>query len=382
MTDAVAERVIGASRSQTQALSLARHEAPGMLDVHARLIRRLEQAAGLRRRLEFLPDEDEIAERAAAERGLTAPELAVLMAHVKIHLHAELLESDLPDDDHLQAELERYFPAPLPERHAEAMRHHRLRREIIATRVANALVDRAGSTFVFRLAEETGAPTPELARAHSVAAAVFEMEGFWAEVEALDAQVSAQVQLDILLEAGRLVERAARWLLRAHPRGIDVTRCTERHTRGAHLLRRALPELLSGEAAERFAERRQRLQEDGVPATLARFVAAMPVLLPSFDIVEVAQASGRDPELVMGIHFGLGRRLGLDWLHDRIIELPRADRWQALARAALRDDLSGLHRALTTEVLAPAAGRGRDRERRERAWSATLGDDAWSGRSA
>ena len=131
-----------------------------MVDVHARLLRRLEQTTGLDREIEFLPSEKTIAARRNDRRGLVSPELATLMAYGKIFLYAQLVESDLPEDPYLVRDLERYFPAPLPERFAEHIGHHRLRRELIATIVANQLVDRAGMTFAFRLAEETGAERP------------------------------------------------------------------------------------------------------------------------------------------------------------------------------------------------------------------------------
>ena len=167
-----------------------------MVDVHARMIQQLEQVAGLDRELEFLPDDETIAERKGAHAGLVAPELAVVMAYCKIQLYAELLESDLPEDPYLAHDLERYFPPPLPERYSDRMPSHRLRREIIATVVANQLVDRAGTTFAFRLREETGAPPSMLARAYAVAREVFEMRAFWAAVEALDNEVDADGQLD------------------------------------------------------------------------------------------------------------------------------------------------------------------------------------------
>ena len=157
MTDAVSAQVLYGSYIQTQALSVAGAQSVSMLDVHARLIRRLEQVAGLDRELESLPSEKTIAARRNDRRGLVAPELATLMAYGKIFLYSELVESDLPEDPYLVRDLERYFPAPLPERFAAHIGHHRLRRELIATIVANQLVDRAGMTFVFRLAEETGA---------------------------------------------------------------------------------------------------------------------------------------------------------------------------------------------------------------------------------
>src|SRR5205807_5185038 len=140
MTESVAENVLYASYTQAQAISLAVAQAAPMIDVHRRVIRRLEQVTGLDRELEFLPSEDAIAERKAAQEGLAAPELAVVMAYVKVYLYAQLLRSDLPEDRHLFEDLECYFPPPLRHPYSDLMRVHRLRREIIATVVANQLV--------------------------------------------------------------------------------------------------------------------------------------------------------------------------------------------------------------------------------------------------
>jgi len=255
MTDAVAERVLYGSYTQTQALSLAVAQAEPMVDVHARLIRHLEQVAGLNRELEFLPSDEAIGDRKAAHKGLVAPELAVAMAYCKIHTYSELLESDLPEDAYLAHDLERYFPSPLPERYSEHMREHRLRREIIATVVANQLVDRAGTTFVFRLGEETGAPASLLARGYAVAREVFDMRPFWEQVEALDNRVAAATQLEMLIEARRLVERATRWLVRAHPRGIDIEATTKRFEPGADLLAGACPGVLGSRRCANGARR-------------------------------------------------------------------------------------------------------------------------------
>jgi glutamate dehydrogenase len=357
MTDAVAEQVLRGSYTQTQAMSLALMQAAPMVDVHARLIRHLEQVSGLKRKLEFLPDDDAIAERKAEHRGLTAPELAVVMAFCKIHFYSLLLDSDLPDDPYLGRDLERYFPPPLGERWAAEMRRHRLRREIIATVVANQLIDRAGTTFAFRLQEETGAPAPVLARGYAVAREVFEMRAFWSAVEALDNKVRAETQLAMLIEGRRLVERATRWLVRANPSAIDIALTTNYFRAGARMLSTALPGVLDGAARDSFDARVAELSEVGVPDELARRCAAMPSLLSAFDIVEVADVTNRDPEAVMRTYFGLASRLELGWLLDRIIELPRANRWEALARAALRDDLYSLHRALAQEVLTAAGAR-------------------------
>ncbi len=368
MTDAVAERVLYGSYTQTQAMSLALTQAAPMVDVHARLIRNLEQLAGLHREIEFLPDDETLAERRSNHLGLVAPELAVVMAYCKIHLYSLLLESDLPEDPYLAHDLERYFPPPLPERYARKMRSHRLRREIIVTVVANQLVDRAGSTFVFRLHEETGAAPSILARGYAVAREVFDMRSFWAAVEELDNKIEAHTQLAMLIEARRLVERATRWLVRANPRAINIALTTHYYEPGATMLAAALPGVLEGAERDSFRAHADALVSAGVPAALAQRVAGMPALLSTFDIVEVAAATGEDPETVMETYFHLGSRLELNWLREQILDLPRANRWQALARAALRDDLYSLHRALTQEVLGAGAP-GADSSVAIEAWS-------------
>jgi glutamate dehydrogenase len=359
MTDAVAGRVLYGSYTQTQAMSLAVSQSVSMVDVHARLIRRLEKGVGLNRELEYLPSEKTIAARRVQRKGLMAPELATLMAYCKIYLYEQLLESDLPEDPYLAHDLERYFPAPLPDRYPEQVRGHRLRRELIATIVSNQLVDRAGTTFAFRLAEETGASTPHLARAYAVAREVFEMWEFWIAVEQLDGQIEAGTQLSMLNEGRRLVERATRWLVRSSVRtAIDVAATTSRFRPGARILADALPDVLEGLDRDAFGVRLAELRTAGVPPELASRVASMQALLSVFDIVEDGTSTGSPQPVVMATYFGIGSRLGLDWLRDRILELPRADRWQALARAALRDDLYRLHRSLTRDVLAGSSGAG------------------------
>ena len=355
MTDAVGEQVLYGSYTQTQAMSLEVAQSVSMLEVHARLIRALEHDAGLDRELEHLPSEKTIATRHGERRGLLSPELAVIMAHCKIYLYAALLDSDLPEDPSLTDDLAHYFPPPLADRYPEQMRAHHLRRELIATIVANQLVDRAGVTFAFRLGEETNAAISTLARAYAVAREVFSMRDFWTAVEKLDNQIEAGTQLAMLNEARRLVERATRWLVRSGARGrLDVSAMVARFAPAAEMLGNALPDVLRGQDHESFTDRLVELQAAGVPDGLARRVASMQALLSVFDIVVEAAATDCPQELVMDVYFDIGARLGLDWLRDRILELPRDDRWQALARTALRDDLYRLHRSLTRDVLSVA----------------------------
>ncbi len=370
MTDAVAERVLRGSYLQTQALSLALAQAPAMLDVHDRMMRSLEQAGRLDRDLEALPDGEAVDDRRAARAGLTQPELAVLLAYSKITLYAALLDSDLPEDPALAAELAGYFPAPLPERFGDRLPEHRLRREIVATRVTNGIVDRAGITFVFRLQEDTGATPADIARAYAVARDVFELGALWAEVEALDLKVAASMQLAMLLEGRRLVERATRWLLRNRPRPLDIGAEIERFAGGAGTVAEALPGVLVSAEHEELDARVRELGAEGVPGELARRVARLSDLFAALDIVRVAAATDGPIGEVAGLHFLIGGQLHMHWLRDRIATLPRENRWQAMARAALRDDLFSLHADLTADVLRHAgeAAAGAEPQARLDSW--------------
>jgi glutamate dehydrogenase len=329
-----------------------------MLDVHDRFIRSMEQAGRLDRALEALPDAEAVAERRAAHIGLTQPELAVVLAYSKIILYASLLDSDLPEDEYLSRDLARYFPAPLPERFGEQMRSHRLRREIIATHVTNSMVDRAGSTFAFRMQQDTGASASEIARAYAIAREVFDMRAVWADIDALDYSIAAETQIAMLLEARRLVERATRWLLRSHHRPLDIAATVEHFADGARALSRALPEIFDDADRQAWEARIEELVAADVPAALAGRVASMGALFAALDVVEVSDATGHSVDDVAALHFQLGSRLHLHWLRDRIAALPRDDRWRAMARAALRDDLFSLHGELTADVLreGPATG--------------------------
>jgi glutamate dehydrogenase len=278
-----------------------------------------------------------------------------MMAYTKIELYTELLKSDLPEDDYLGHDLEHYFPHALA-RFRPQMRSHRLRREIVSTVVANELVDRAGTTFAFRMGEETGAPTPLLARAYTVAREVFRLLSFWREVETLDGHIDAAVQLDMLIEGRRLAERSARALVRGNPARIDIESAVRRFEPGVRLLEEQLEDLLEGSDLDSFRGRAEQLQKAGVPAELARRVAAMPRQPAAFDVVTVAADGRHDLAATTRAYFRIGGRLELNWLRDRIAGLPRTDRWQALARTALREELLGAQRELTREILEATAG--------------------------
>ena len=356
MTGEVADLVLRNNYLQTQALSVAVRQAESLLEVHSRLIRRLERDGELDREIEFLPGVEEIAERLAAQGGLFAPELSVLIAYVKIRLFQRLLASTLPDEPFVVNELRTYFPSALRERYSGLMSGHRLAREIVGTVVANEMVNRCGITYAFRLGEETGADDADIARAYLVAREVYGVRGTWEAIEALDNAVGTDVQISMHLETRKLVERGARWLLRNRPRPLDIARDIGHFAGGVTALRRQLRDLVADSSRTAIDAAMAGLVERGVPEDPALEVASANDLLAALDVVEVAASAAISVEEAASVYFALGEKLDLHWLRDQIAALPRDNRWQALSRAALRDDLYAQLSGLTLDSLRLDAG--------------------------
>ncbi len=378
MTEDVAALVLRDNYEQARAIYTSAAQAVSMAEVHERYVRNLEQSGILNRELEALPTTDELTERTSAGEALTTPELAILLSYTKISLAQELLASDLPEDPIFAGELEAYFPDRLVERFGEQLGRHPLRREIIVSRVVNDLVNHAGTTFVFRLRDETGAGAADVARAYTAARELFGLRDLWAEIEALDGRVSSATQTAMALKARILLERTTRWLLRTRRRPIDVGQAIDAYATATGALAGCVPDLLGPVEAAAAHELCTKLVDAGVPEPLAARVAHAEALVPSASLAEIADDAELDVPSVAGVYFALGARLELAWLRDRIVALPRDTRWQAMARAALRDDLYAEQAALTAEVLRAGANGRAPRERLD-AWLAQQGDavDRW-----
>ena len=362
MTGEVAALVLRQNYHQNLALAAASAQAAQMLHVHARYLRKLERERRIRRRMDSLPGDKEIAERRSASLGLTVPEFAVLLAQAKISAVQDVLESDLPDDPYLRSVLTAYFPEPLRVTYSAEMGRHPLRREIITTAVVNDMVNRCGTTFLFRMNEETGASVPDISRAWLVAREVFDVPGFWAQVEALDGQVDMATQITLLLEGRKLSERAVRWLLHSRRPPFAIQATIDFLAGGVLTIAAGLPKLLAGRDLAGFTERQEALIAREVPAELAERVAAMVPAYSAFDVVGIAASTGREVAETAEVYFDLAERLQIARLRDQIVALPRDDRWNTMARAALRDDLYAAHAALARDVLM-VAGPGTPEER-------------------
>ena len=352
MTDEVGRLVLQDNYEQNLALASAAQNAVPLLHVHEDWIRRLERQGLLDRELEALPSRKAVAARMERKEGLTVPELSVLLAYTKIVLADELLETGLADDPFLRNELFGYFPTAMRQTYRDQMTNHPLRKEIVVTQVVNELVNGAGITFFHRLSEETGASVDELVRANFVARELFGAKALIEEVNSFDNKIPADVQTHMRLEMRTLVERASRWLINNRRPPLDSEATVDYFGVMIQQVVQALPELLTGREQAAFERRRDALIEQGVPEDLAIRVAVLPPAYMALGIVETSKRDNIDPVEVARVHFALGERLGLSALVARILALPRDDRWQTMARAALRDDLHTVHAQLTAQVLA------------------------------
>ena len=374
MTDEVAGQVLRNNYLQNVALAIARTQAARLVEVHGRFIERLERTAGLDRAAEGLPDRDEIAERRRAGEGLVGPELAVLAAYAKLDLFDTLVGSGLPEDPEMARELAAYFPRAVRERFAAAIPRHRLAREIVSTIAANETVNRAGITFAFRISDEIGAEPEDAVRAWFALRSLYRLPELFDAIEG--AALPAAAHAAAVLEIRKLTDRGARWLLRNAPRPFSVDSVVSRYRAGVRTASALIPELASEPIRAGAAAAAARLVEADVPAALAGRLALCSELPSALDIAEVAWrclgsgsdggggvAGPRGPamtdgavELAARAWYGVDALLDLGWLQATIAALPRTDRWQALARGALRGDLLLRHRVLATQVLRGGGG--------------------------
>jgi glutamate dehydrogenase len=358
MTDEVAALVLRDNYEQAWALGRAKAQSLPLMPVHRRMLFELEHSGALNRSLVALPSDTELAERAAAGKGgLTTPEFAVLLAYVKNVLKEEIAGSDLPDDGWTDELLVGYFPTPLAQRYADQMATHRLRREIVSLVLVNEVVNRGGTSFVFRAVEETGASAADVLRAYLVVRDVFGLSELWTAVEELDHRVPIAAQTAVYLTTRRLLDRAVRWLLQNRRSPLDVPGEIAALRPGVSRLLPRLGSLICGVERDALRVHVEALLAQQVPPEVAHWTARVSYSFGLLDVVEVATAAGLDAagdgvDQAAGVYFALSERFRVDAVLSNISALPREDRWQTLARMALRYDLYAALAALTSEVLA------------------------------
>ena len=351
MTDEVARLVLSDNIAQNTALGIARAQSAPMAEVHVRLLRHLARDHGVDLELEVLPTARSLARRGPDRDrvGLTSPELATTMAHVKLAVKSELLHGDLPDNDVFEQRVARYFPVPLRDRFAEGIRRHRLRREIVATTLVNEVVDCAGPEHVFSLIEGSGASETDAVRAFVVASEIFRLDELWQGI--VGAQAPAAAVDAMVIRWRRLLFRASRWLLATRPQPLAVS---AEVTRYAQRVADLLP-LVDGWLGERSRHEidavAAELAESGVTGDVVGAAAGCLHWFCLLDVVDAAEIADRDEREVGELYFAVMEYLGVEQLLTAVSDLDSGDRWQSLARLALRDDLFAVLRSITLTVL-------------------------------
>ena len=356
MTKEVGDLVLWDNYEQTQAMSMIETRGTTQADQQMRMMRLFEKSGRLNRDVEYLPGDEELTERVLSGRGLTRPEISVLMSYAKLWLFDELIASNLPDDPFLTQDLTRYFPTPLQKTYAAGISKHRLRREIVATRVTNSLINRVGGTFVTQIMEKTGMRPSEIARAFITAREAYGVRDLWVRIESLDNKVAAQTQIAMMLDINKLIERGAVWMLRNGTKPIDLKKTVARFQGGVSMLARGMNNVLPPHYQGDLAERAKGYIAKGVPKDLAHDISGLVNLASGMDIVLLAESRKLSVCDVAKLYFAVGSKFRLGRLRAECEALEGENHWQKLAVSALIEELFVHQVQLTAHVLDVANG--------------------------
>lgn len=355
MTDDVAEHVLQHNYDQTRAITFMESTAARDIDVHTRLMSTMERAGRLDRAVENLPGNDEMFALRQHGLGLTRPELSVLLAYAKLWVFDALVNSAAPDDPVYERELFAYFPEAL-HGFTKPVVSHQLRREIIATRVSNEIMDTCGVAFLQRTIEMTGGDFPAMALAYETARGVYELTAFAEAINKLDNKTSATVQTELYLEASYLLREQVFHLLNdpefettAEKHGVKSI--TQKYRAPVTELKKALPKILGPEDSAALAARVEKWRAEGATAALAKEAASLPLLEHAFDIVDLGSEAGWSNPGVGALYFAVGREYYFDALRDKARNDPPADHFDRISVRQFAEDLGGLQRALTKKVI-------------------------------
>ncbi|MHB2165489.1 NAD-glutamate dehydrogenase [Alsobacter sp. R-9] len=373
MTDEVGELVLRNNYLQTLALSLSEQRGRDELGYARRLMQVLESAGRLDRAVEYLPDDVALAERERRGEGLTRPELAVLLAYAKLALHDAILASRVPDDPYLSLQLESYFPRTLFARFPDAIASHRLRREIIATQLANAVINRTGPTVLVRLADQTGADAATIATGYAAVRDSYDLLATNRSIDKLDNRVAGPLQLRLYGAVQDLLLSRMVWFIRhVDLAGDGLAATVARFRPGIAAVEASLASSLSAAQTEAAGRRAAALMADGVPEALAVRISILPALYVAPDVVLVAEETGQPIADVAAIHFAVAARFRVAEIVASARDVPLADYYDRLALDRALATIESAHRALTREVAAGGHGTGADAVA---AWSRSRGTD-------
>ncbi len=360
MTDEVAEACLNNNYLQSLTISLGERRGLNDLSFQKRLMNSLEKAGQLNRKLEYLPTDSELAVRARNAQPLTRPELAVLLAYAKIDLFSKLVESTVPDDEFLEAELFSYFPKTLVQEATDEIRDHRLRREIIATRLSNSIINRGGSTMVVRLKELTGKPVEDIAYAFVAACAVFDLESVYREIDLLDTKIEGELQLSLYGIIQDLLRSQTIWFLTNIELGDQLSTIIEHYKSGLEVLDQSIEKVLGPDQIENLNEDRLELERKGVSGDLAAYIAGLKYLSTGPDMILVSEKSGSGVELSAKAYVNIDQLFGLEELRALTYKLEHGDYFDRVAITSALRDISIIQRTMACQVLKENEGQSAD----------------------
>ncbi|MDX1482237.1 MAG: NAD-glutamate dehydrogenase [Woeseiaceae bacterium] len=358
MTDDVAELVLRNNYLQTQSISMSEIRSVERIGEIARLIANLEASGRLDRKLEYLPDETEIEERRARKEGFTRPELAVVLSYAKIDLYDGLIRSGETLEDFLIIDPQRYFPEVLRRRYMDFIPGHRLSRQILATLIANEIVNRMGPAFVSRVHQDTGAAIVTIARAYTVARKICRARGLFRTIESLDNEIPANAQMAMMFEVSRELRHACYWLIQQFGDDLEIEATVERLNEGMNAVYTRTGSTMSPNARRRHEKATAQYVKMGVSEQLAQRMSALLLTRAALDIADLAHIYDRDVLETAKLYAAFNHQLGLFWLHSGAEDLRVRGRWQAMARSNLRDEFFRLRRKLAEQFLAHPGEKG------------------------
>ncbi len=359
MTEEVGDHVLRHNYQQAQAISLMEVQARETLQVHDQFIQEMERTQGLNRKIEGLPDQETIETRLRTGKGLTRPEMCVLLSYAKINLTKALLATDIPDNPKMEYWVVDYFPEILGKKYLKEIQRHRLKREIVATMMASSLINRLGPTFLQSRMKKTGASVEEITQAYLIVRDAFGLRHLWDAIEELDGKVPAQVQLKAMREIAHLAEHGITWFLTRLGRHMDIDADAATFSAGIKELSKHLDELVTDSLLSSIKQRQVALVKDGLPETLAHQIALMPVLSSACDIIKISGERDTNLKNTARTYFELGERFHLDWLRSKVRYLPREDHWSSEAANGLMDQLYGSQAGMTIRILRDINGKSK-----------------------
>jgi glutamate dehydrogenase len=375
MTEDVAAHVLAHNYGQTLALSLMQMDARGQLEAYAQFMTRLEAAGHLDRAVEGLPGPAEIAARAEAGQGLTRPELAVLLAYGKLELKREMAAGLATGDPWFERQLEGYFPRPL-RKYGDALRRHRLRPDIIATVIANDMVDRCGPTFPWRLMRAANGDVGALVAGYEAAKTLLDLEALWDKVSALDGQAPAAGQMALYRQLASALRGATFWLARRAMRDkAGVETLVSRYGEGFRALRTFAVEVGSPVERAGIEVRARKLVEAAAPEDLARSASILQAISTAADLVDLAEGAGWPLRSAARLYHAVGEAFGFDRLRGAAAGYAVGDSFERTALRRLIEELlaeqASLARAVMVKAEARAAAEPEGARAAVAAWSAT-----------